>query len=1046
MPLTSMPPTALAPPPRPPRPTRTSRWRRSAARLATGLVAATLAATVPVAAVSAGAETPPVAPIRADATDCAPAGFPRPAGAIPPGYIYSPTSFSGTVQEPQPDDTFASTSPGHAAFAGRLRTRMANNREELLVCAHVGTNTPDDALTPFATDTGPAHPATIAPRVQIIDAVGGTTTYGLDTPGLTDAALAHYAGSTDPHEAVLQLWIPFMPTMAAPGFTVRAEVRGTSALAGGGTGLVTGADEAYVHLGGAPVARNAVVDQAAGLALDDSAIAERPSDPGADDLASVLKPLLPPLLADAVAAQAPSDIADSWDWSPGVAIGTKASGRLDSLSFTGGLQSLDVVDFNANESRLQLHITGTMFPKLTLKPRAVGFVSIVSGSCAVTAQVSVSLDLGVTLDIDPTGTRPTVHVSVLSTSATTSNVTADGTLFALYTVIPGPMDCYEIHDDIQSGLAKKMEERLHGMEQNAAVQQQIADKINVSSPLDLADLAHGPIANLGASARFGIAGGRYVPTAPAGHAGGQILVWHEGVDVAASMAVTDLGGTRFPFSYRPAATSSVVAATHTRTRPTGYTNPYTGTVSTTGTVKAAPVSPPPPTTLPTTTATTVPTRATTAPIASAPSTKTATQPTVTSATRTAGVTGPLATASTGSISAPAITGTAATGTASTGTASTGTASTGTSGTASTGTASGATAVTGIGGLNRIDPGTLVLNPGTPPVTDFDLGLIVNGATVNQLSRALTAGTADGTGLLDIDFDVAADAQGNGASHVRIRPSVPPLYLPTAPAGWPLNGPVRFLAPSLLVTRTSVPFSVSADVAVGADAQIDVTTNHLVPLGGSGVAVRLRFLHLDPSINTLPEPTALSLQATLDQVAQTVPDTVARILQGVEIPDLSTFLANSGQPGMVISHLTLATVGGGHLGVFLNVDPNPAKVTSSTTWTAALDAKPTKFTVTINPQGFPGSGGYNVVWTVRDANSGAVTYQSPAAGESVLTKTFNASLLGAHLEDSCTGERTMAVKVTARVSRNNVTNSGTATSTSPEWYGTANTHLCAPDTP
>ncbi len=80
-----------------------------------------------------------------------PPASPRPAAAtIPPGYLYSPTRFTnGVVVDPQPDDTFAADAPGHAVHQGKLRTRVSNGREEFLVCAHVGTNTPDNALTPF---------------------------------------------------------------------------------------------------------------------------------------------------------------------------------------------------------------------------------------------------------------------------------------------------------------------------------------------------------------------------------------------------------------------------------------------------------------------------------------------------------------------------------------------------------------------------------------------------------------------------------------------------------------------------------------------------------------------------------------------------------------------------------------------------------------------------------------------------------------------------------------------------------------------------------
>src|SRR5262245_34143127 len=91
MPLTSPDQRALAPA-GPPPPPRTStrlrlRWR---ARIALLTVVAALLALVPAHAVTA-ATSPTV--VGSLAGDCAPNGFARPGGAIPPGYIYSPTSY-----------------------------------------------------------------------------------------------------------------------------------------------------------------------------------------------------------------------------------------------------------------------------------------------------------------------------------------------------------------------------------------------------------------------------------------------------------------------------------------------------------------------------------------------------------------------------------------------------------------------------------------------------------------------------------------------------------------------------------------------------------------------------------------------------------------------------------------------------------------------------------------------------------------------------------------------------------------------------------------
>ncbi len=83
------------------------------------------------------------------------------------------------------------------------------------------------------------------------------------------------------------MWIPFTEKLREPGFTVRVEIRGTAALPGGAS-QVMGADEAFVHLGQPPVARDAVVEKAVGIALDDAALVERPSDPGADDIENMV--------------------------------------------------------------------------------------------------------------------------------------------------------------------------------------------------------------------------------------------------------------------------------------------------------------------------------------------------------------------------------------------------------------------------------------------------------------------------------------------------------------------------------------------------------------------------------------------------------------------------------------------------------------------------------------------------------------------------------------------------------------------------------------
>ena len=262
------------------------------------------------------------------------------------------------------------------------------------MCAHVGANTPVDALTPFPL-TGPgAHAATIAPRVVVIDAAGNTATYDLGAAGIS-GSLSHYAGSTDVHEGFVQMWVPFTFGMREPGFTVRVEVRGTPILPGGGTTQVMGADEVFVHLGPAPQHMAGIVYQALGVALDDGAIAERPDDPGADDLSSYFGPAALPAIKSAIEALAPRDIDD---------------GRLNSLDWWGGPPTLDLVDVTSDVSDLTVQLSGIATIQATVYPREWG---IVAGSCEVSAALPVTATATFSLGFNPDHSRPRAIVHSL---------------------------------------------------------------------------------------------------------------------------------------------------------------------------------------------------------------------------------------------------------------------------------------------------------------------------------------------------------------------------------------------------------------------------------------------------------------------------------------------------------------------------------------------------------------------------------------------------------------------------------------------------------
>lgn len=913
--------------------------------------------------------------------DCT-SGRTRPAGAIPPGYLYSPTSFNDQVADPQPDDTFAADASGHQTFTGRLTTRFVGDQEQFLVCAHVGTNTVDDALTALPT-TGPgAHPATLTMRISTIDAAGTVTSYDIGDPSIVSAVFP-YSASTDRHEGFAGAWIPFTPKLHEPGFTVRAEVRGTPATPGGGTSLVMGADEVFVHLGPSPVARNQQVDQAFGVALDDGVIGERASDPGPDDLSALLAPKLGPALQQAIAKMAPIHISKDFDWDFSYEFAVAAGGDIDALNFYPRATTIDVVNFRDDEARLQIHLAGELKPEMTLYPRAAGLVSILAGSCQVRGSVSVSADLGAVVDLSPDGTRPAIKAFVLGADATVNSVTATGDLLALGLVIPYHKACESLEGNFKDGMAGQMKDRMSSLSFNPDVNKTITDKVN--ERLDPSDLATGPLStthvDLGGTG-FGIDHVRYHPTALPGHVGGSVWIWSQGADLAADAAVTDQGGARFPYSYRPSATGTVVNETHARTRKlTVSTRPEA--VALAGGAAAG---------------------ASTAPGSSAPR----------------------------------------------------------------GSSAAGTARRLIPGLPMGDIGAF----GTTTVDrDFDMGLVLNGATVNQLVRALTAGgprsivggpvgspgiltrsraaakagvrqqTVD-VGLFDILTKVDSPV---GPLDVAIHPSVAPMYLPTPPQGWPTGGAAKLYVPSL---RISIPFpgiaTMASDLRVGVDASIDTTTNHLVPRV-AGVQVTTRFLRLGPTTNSIKDPAveAISVVAIAgDKVRDAVPARLASALSPIAIPDLAGLLASPGVPAPVLTNLSVNTVGGGHLGIHFDLDPNPARVTTSVTFDGDGSSAAGSYTVHASPTRFPGSGDYQVSWTVRDGTTNAVLYRSPVGGESNLDVTLPAAPLKVTVTDPCLGERHVSVRFEATVTRNGVTNSGSANG-AYDWDGapTKPLHLC-----
>ncbi len=285
-------------------------------------------------------------------------------------------------------------------------------------------------------------------------------------------------------------------------------------------------------------------------------------------------------------------------------------------------------------------------------------------------------------------------------------------------------------------------------------------------------------------------------------------------------------------------------------------------------------------------------------------------------------------------------------------------------------------------------------------SDFDIGLMLNGASVNQLLRALTAGkrAPNPTGqMVDIGILDAYEASGTYEVH----PSVAPLYLPTVPAGWQSPSNVNLYVPSLRVTLPkNGGASFASDLRLGVDAFTDANT--LVPyLKRADVAPR--FLRLDKSINQAPEGD-LGLVAAI--IRAEMPPKVAAGLGAINANQINQL----GGPPMHLRNLSLQTVGGGHLGVFVDVETTPAQSPNpvSVTWDGSgPGGAPVAAKLEVRTDTIPGITPYQLRWTIRHFQNGPVVYESPVGGEPAIggvvpmSKTIDATALEV-VTDPCTG--------------------------------------------
>ena len=146
---------------------------------------------------------------------------------------------------------------------------------------------------------------------------------------------------------------------------------------------------------------------------------------------------------------------------------------------------------------------------------------------------------------------------------------------------------------------------------------------------------------------------------------------------------------------------------------------------------------------------------------------------------------------------------------------------------------------------------------------------------------------------------------------------------------------------------------------------------------------------------------------------------------IQVPDLSKFLVTHDLPPMTLSHLSLGTVGGGNLGLYVDVDPAPTDVSVSGGFDSPDGEEPSSVTLHARTTGFPQFGSPVVHWHVVDGATRAPVYDSPPQGEAPgnMSLTLPTSGLYVFVNEPCTGQRWVRVIATATVTQAGVTDKG-----------------------
>lgn len=262
----------------------------------------------------------------------------------------------------------------------------------------------------------------------------------------------------------------------------------------------------------------------------------------------------------------------------------------------------------------------------------------------------------------------------------------------------------------------------------------------------------------------------------------------------------------------------------------------------------------------------------------------------------------------------------------------------------------------------------------PDGSSFDLAAFVRGATVNQILRALAEGGAGGGGI----FDVAGPSLG-------LRPTVAPMYLPTAPAGFDLGGAVKVFVPNLEMTASFANYRTeSVDLRIGLDAALDPASFTLDATADARVDARGLQLDRPAGINWTLDLSWLIPADIQNWLQHDLPTALANgMLQPFKVNALEALFDLPLLDGLELGPVSIASKDG-YLGVWADVDAAPiVNLAMTPVYGNGHFHEPTTVKFDADPDYFPGSGDYTVYWTIIDAGlpSRPVIFETPAGTSS-----------------------------------------------------------------